>query len=146
MLGILLAVLSGALMSVQGVFNTGITKETSVWVSSSFVQATALLVCLFAWWITGMESSFSALLQVRSKYMLLGGVLGAGITYTVIQSVASIGPARSAMIIILSQLIVAYMLELFGLFGVQRVAFEWRKCIGVVVILCGIILFQSKSK
>ncbi len=46
MWGILVAVLSGLLMSVQGVFNTQVTKQTSLWVSSAFVQLTALAVCL----------------------------------------------------------------------------------------------------
>jgi len=41
MIGILTALLSGALMSVQGVFNTQVTKATSLWVSTSFVQFTA---------------------------------------------------------------------------------------------------------
>ena len=49
MWGILVAVLSGLLMSVQGVFNTQVTKQTSLWVSSAFVQLTALAVCLGAW-------------------------------------------------------------------------------------------------
>ena len=47
MIGILTALLSGALMSVQGVFNTQVTKATSLWVSTSFVQFTAFLVCLY---------------------------------------------------------------------------------------------------
>ena len=34
MWGILIALLSGALMSVQGVFNTELTKQTSLWVST----------------------------------------------------------------------------------------------------------------
>ena len=40
----------GSLMSVQGVFNTQVTKATSLWVSTSFVQFTALLVCLVIWY------------------------------------------------------------------------------------------------
>ena len=49
MTGILIAMLSGALMSVQGVFNTQVTKNTSLWVSTSFVQFSALAVCLVIW-------------------------------------------------------------------------------------------------
>ena len=33
MFGIMIALLSGALMSIQGVFNTGVTKQTSLWVN-----------------------------------------------------------------------------------------------------------------
>ena len=48
MFGIMIALLSGALMSIQGVFNTGVTKQTSLWVATGFVQLTALLVCIVA--------------------------------------------------------------------------------------------------
>ena len=46
MIGFFIALISGALMSVQGVFNTQVTKNSSIWVASAFVQFTALLVCL----------------------------------------------------------------------------------------------------
>ena len=49
MLGILTALLSGALMSIQGVFNTDLTKQTSLWVATGWVQITAFLVCGAAW-------------------------------------------------------------------------------------------------
>ena len=38
MWGVLAALLSGALMSIQGVFNTQVTKQTSLWVSTGWVQ------------------------------------------------------------------------------------------------------------
>lgn len=41
MSGVMIALISGALMSIQGVFNTEVTKATSLWVSTSFVQLTA---------------------------------------------------------------------------------------------------------
>ena len=34
MAGIFIALLSGTLMSIQGVFNTQVTKQTSLWVSA----------------------------------------------------------------------------------------------------------------
>ena len=85
MIGFFIALLSGALMSVQGVFNTEVTKTTGIWVAAGFVQFTALLVCLIAW-LTTDRSSLSLLFRVDPKYMLLGGAIGAFITYTVIKS------------------------------------------------------------
>ena len=38
MTGFLIALLSGVLMSVQGVFNTQVTKTTGMWVSNGWVQ------------------------------------------------------------------------------------------------------------
>ena len=141
MWGILVALISGALMSIQGVFNTEVTKQTSLWVSTGWVQLSAFAVCVLAWIFTGRDS-IAALWQVENKYSLLGGVIGAFITITVIQSMGSLGPARAAMLIVISQLAVAYVIELFGLFGVEKVDFEWRRLLGMAIAIVGIVIFK----
>ncbi len=144
MWGILVALLSGALMSIQGVFNTEVTKQTSLWVSTGWVQLSAFLVCAAAWIFTGRES-VGALWQVDQKYTLLGGVIGAFITITVIMSMGSLGPARAAMLIVISQLAVAYVIELFGWFGVERQPFEWRRILGLLMAVAGIVIFKWEN-
>ena len=143
MIGFLIALLSGALMSIQGVFNTQVTKESSIWVANTFVQFTALWVCLAAWLITD-RSSLLAPLKVEPKYMLLGGVIGAFITYTVIKSMESLGPAKAVLLIVVAQLLVAYVIELFGWFGVEKQPWEWRKALGMAIAVAGIIIFKWK--
>lgn len=128
-------------MSLQGVFNTEVTKATSLWVSTSFVQLTALIVCLLAWAFTDRQS-FLTLMEVPNKWTLLGGVIGAFITVTVVRSMADLGPARAAMLIVIAQLIVAWVIELFGWFGVERTAFEWRKLMGMGIAIIGVIVFK----
>ncbi|TCL60524.1 transporter family-2 protein [Kineothrix alysoides] len=143
MIGFFIALISGALMSIQGVFNTQVTKDSGIWVANAFVQLTALLVCLGAWLLTD-RSSFGALLKVEPKYMLLGGAIGAFITYTVIKSMDMLGPARAVMLIVVAQLLVAYVIELFGWFGVDKQPFEMRKVIGMLITIVGIITFKWK--
>ena len=141
MWGFFAALLSGALMSIQGVFNTEVTKQSSLWVSTGWVQFSAFAVCILAWLFTGKQS-IAALWQVENKYTLLGGVIGAFITITVIQSMGALGPAKAAMLIVISQLIVAYLIELVGLFGVNKEPFEWRKVIGMLIAIVGIVVFK----
>ena len=140
-MGILIALLSGALMSIQGVFNTEVTKQTSLWVSTGWVQLSAFLVCVVAWLYNGRQS-VGALMQVDNKYTLLGGVIGAFITVTVIQSMSQLGPAKAAMLIVISQLAVAYLIELFGMLGVDKEPFEWRKVLGMAIAIVGIVIFK----
>lgn len=141
MFGFLIALLSGALMSVQGVFNTQVTKTTGVWVSNGWVQFSAFAVCLAVWFFTGRDS-VAAIVRVEPKYMLLGGVIGAGITWTVIKSVDALGPAKSALLIVIAQLAVSYLIELFGLFGMDKAPLDWRKLGGLVLAVIGIAIFQ----
>lgn len=143
MIGFLIALVSGALMSIQGVFNTQVTKSSGIWTASAFVQFTALLVCLGAWLCTE-RTSFLKIAQVEPKYMLLGGAIGAFITYTVIRSMDALGPAKTVMLIVIAQLAVAYIIELFGWFGVEKQPWEWRKAVGMAVAIVGIIIFKWK--
>lgn len=141
MFGILIALLSGALMSIQGVFNTNVTKHTSLWVSTAFVQFSALLVCLAAWLFTD-RSSFAALWSIPHKYSLLGGVIGAFITVTVIKGMGALGPAKATMLIVIAQLAVSWLIELMGLFGADKQPFSLRKLLGLLIAVAGVVTFE----
>ena len=116
MAGFLIAMLSGALMSIQGVFNTGVTKASSIWVAAGYVQLTALVTCAVMWLFSG-RPSIAGIADTSPKIALLGGVIGAFITFTVVKSISSLGVAKAEIIIVVTQTAVAYLIELFGLFG-----------------------------
>mgnify|MGYP004495029853 FL=1 len=141
MYGVMIALASGALMSIQGVFNTDVTKQTSLWVSAAFVQFTALLVCLAAWLLYD-RTSFWSLWEIQDKYVLLGGAIGDLITATVIRSMNALGPAKAAMLIVIAQLAVAWMIELLGVFGVEKQEFSMRKLLGLLIAVAGVITFE----
>lgn len=145
MWGFFIAMLSGALMSIQGVFNTSVTKTGGAWLTNCFVQLTGFLVCLGFYLFTEKDQvSVSSLWKVEPKYMLLGGVIGAFITYTVIQSMKSLGPAKSVLAIVITQVLVAYLIELFGLFGVEKTEFQISKVVGILVAVAGLFIFKWK--
>ena len=54
------------------------------------------------------------------------------------------GPAKAVMFIVIAQLIAAYVIEIFGWFGVEKQPFEWRKAIGMAVAIAGIVIFKWK--
>ena len=64
MFGFLIALLSGALMSIQGVLNTGLTRQTGIWLSAGWVQLTAFFTCLILW-LFSERTPVSSLLSVR---------------------------------------------------------------------------------
>ena len=79
--------------------------------------------------------------------MLLGGVIGAGITWTVIKSIEALGPAKSALLIVIAQLIVSYVIELFGMFGMDKEPVDWRKAWAVLrFAIAGIAIFRVGIK
>ena len=142
MWGILVALASGALMSLQGVFNTEVTKHSSIWAAAGWVQITAFLTCVALYYFTG-RGEIMGMFSLERKYMLLGGVMGAFITWTVIKSMNDLGPAKATLLIVVTQILVSYLVEVFGLFGVEKVGFEWKKLIGAAIAIAGIAIFRT---
>lgn len=146
MWGFLIAMISGALMSVQGVFNTGVTKQTGTWLTNCYVQLSAFLVCLIFFLFTELgKVSVGDLFKIQNKYMLLGGVMGAFITLTVIQSMSRLGPAKAVLAIVVTQVLVGYLVELLGWFGVEKVPFSVSKLIGILIAMAGLVVFQWEA-
>lgn len=145
MAGFIIAIVSGALMSIQGIFNTNVTKSSSIWVAAGFVQLTALATCLIMWFLNG-RPEVSGVLRVDNKMSLLGGVIGAFITFTVVKSVSELGIAKAEITIVVAQVIVAYLIELFGLFGSKKGEFSWLKLLALIIAAGGLFMFYMVGK
>lgn len=143
MVGVIIAIISGILMSMQGVFNTSISKTTGTWVANTWAQLTALATSFVVWGIFE-RNSFTQLTKVEPKYLLFSGVLGAGITFTVMKGMQRLGPAGAIILIVTAQIISAYLIELFGLFGSEKSSFDIKKVIGAAIIIVGIIVFRME--
>lgn len=145
MAGFIIAIVSGALMSIQGIFNTNVTKSSSIWVAAGFVQLTALATCLIMWFFNG-RPEISGVLRVDNKVSLLGGVIGAFITFTVVKSVSELGIAKAEITIVVAQVIVAYLIEIFGLIGSKKAEFSWLKLLALIIAAGGVFMFYMVGK
>ena len=65
--------------------------------------------------------------------------------FAVIVGRAALEPAKAGMLIVAAQLIVAYLIEVFGIFGVEKSGFDWMKLLGTGLFLAGIILFKARE-
>ena len=140
MLGIIMSIVAGAAMSFQGVFNTRLSEKIGLYESNTFVQGTAFLLALIAMWILG-KGDFTQITQVNKVYWL-GGVLGLIITITVMLSISNLSPTYAISIILISQLLVAAIIDAFGLFGSEKVSFDWNKYAGIALMIGSVILFK----
>ena len=142
MTGVLMCILSGAAMSVQGVFNTRLSDKIGLLESNFIVQGTALvLAAISLFWARG---SFSQIGGVNKLY-LTGGVLAMVITITVMLGIKNLSPTVAISIILVSQLAAAALIDAFGLFDSDKVVFGIRKIIGLAIMIGGIILFSYKK-
>ena len=130
-------------MSFQGVFNTRVSEKIGLWETNVFVQGTGLIVTLIILLIAG-NGNFKNIKEVNKLY-LLGGVLGAIITFSVIQGITNMGPTCSIAIILVAQLLAAGVIDRFGMFGAQQIKFALSKFIGIGIMIVGIVIFKWKG-
>ena len=142
MTGIIFGLLAGLLMSVQGVFNTRIMDSSNMWTTNSWVHLTAFATSISIWFFAGRENLLSVF-DVSNKLYLLSGVIGAFITFTVIKSISSLGPAYATMLILVAQLVTSCLIEAFALFGTDMMCFVWSKLIGAALMIAGIVVFHK---
>ena len=140
LLGILFSVIAGMAMSVQGVMNTRLGEGIGNMEANAFVQGTAFALALIAL-IFWRQGSFTALRGVNKLYWL-GGVLGIVITLTVMLGIKSLGTTVAISIILISQLMVAALIDAFGIMGSEKIAFGWNKYVGLAVMCGGMLLFK----
>lgn len=139
-LSIILALLSGLSMSIQGVFNTRLSEKVGLWESIVIVQGTAFVfAAILSFFLK--NGSYKNISSVNKLY-LLGGLIGVVITFTVVKSIASMGATLGISIILVSQLVTAAIIDAFGLFGNKQVNFGFKEIISILIMIFGIILFK----
>lgn len=143
MLGFVFAILSGAAMSIQGVFNTRLSDKVGLCESNLFVQGTAFVLSLLIMLIFG-KGDLRQLTAVNKLYWL-GGVLGVVITMTVMLSITNLHPTVAISTILIAQLIVAALIDGFGLFDTEKAAFHWTQLAGIALMIGGVVLFKLKT-
>ncbi|MCD5415276.1 MAG: DMT family transporter [Clostridiales bacterium] len=142
MLGILFAIIGGFFMSIQSAFNTRVGESVGTIEATVVVHFVGLIAAIGAMMLIGTGSLMKAT-EVNKLY-LIGGAFGVIIVYSVIKSISALGVAQAIMVIVVSQLLLAYIIDLLGLFGMEKVPFSITKIAGLLIILLGIFVFSRK--
>ena len=142
MAGIMYSIIAGILISIQGVFNSKASEKIGLWQTNVLVHGLGFFVSLIIVLMV-KDGSFSKITDVNKIY-LIGGALGVVIVYSVMKGITSIGPAYSVSILLISQLIIALVIDSFGLFGIEKVPFNTTKLIGITMMISGVLVFKMK--
>ena len=135
-LSFVVAALAGSAMALQGTFNTTAGKVIGVAENTLLVHlvgaATIGLVLLLGFG----KGDWSKIGEIPI-YGYLGGILSAVIIFGVIYGMSALGVGNATAVIILFQVVVALIVDTFGLFGAEKIPFSWWRVLGVVLLCVG---------
>ena len=144
MIGVVFSIIAGMAMSIQGVMNTRLGERIGTTEANAIVQCTAAALSLAALAVYHTGSFTAPALAGMPKLYWFGGVLGLVITVTVMLGIRDLSPTVSISVILISQLLVAALIDAFGLMDSEKVPFGWGKFVGLGLMLGGVVLFKLK--
>jgi bacterial/archaeal transporter family-2 protein len=89
--------------------------------------------------LRGVETSFH-----QPLWMWLGGLLSAFIVLSITFAAPKIGVAAAIGLVITGNLIVAAAIDRFGWFGVESIALQWPRVVGILLLAGGAALLLRR--
>jgi len=143
-LGLLFAVLTGVLVSLQNIFNSKVNEQIGIWTTTALVLGMGFLASFTIGFIFEGKQLFE--LQNMKPWYWFSGLIGVGVVTCLVQGIKRLGPTYGISIVLTSQLGIALLLDSLGWFGLDKVAFTTNKWVGVLVIVGGIIVFKISGE
>lgn len=144
-LATVLAVAAGLAGSVQVALMSRLGERIGVVEALAFSTALtagiALVILVLA---RGSVAGFERAVH-QPWWMLLGGVMGLIIVFTVTYSGPRIGVAATVGILIAGQLVMGAAIDRWGLFGSERIALHWPRLLGIALLAVGAALSLKKT-
>ncbi|MCG0278545.1 MAG: DMT family transporter [Thermanaeromonas sp.] len=143
LLALVLALLSGVAMAIQGSLNAALAKVIGLLQATLVVHLTATVTVILLLLFPLSPGSLAKITQVP-WYLLLGGIIGVLITYGVVASIPRAGVALATTAIIVGQVTTALIIDHLGLFGLEKIPFTWWKVLGLILLASGACLMLKR--
>lgn len=140
LLGIVLAVIAGALVSLQTIFNNKVNERTGSWATTTLVLGTGFLASLLGSLVFEGKNTFA--LRHMQLWYWFSGMIGVGVVFCLVQGMKRLGATYAISIVLTAQLGTALLWDSLGWLGLEKIPFTFSKLIGVLVIIGGILVFK----
>ncbi|WP_282943702.1 DMT family transporter [Paenibacillus sp. RC67] len=138
--GLLLALIAGALIGLQNMFNSKVNERAGSWATTAMVLGMGSLTSL----ILGLMIEGKQMLDLQNMkpWYWISGLIGVGVVICLMEGIRRLGPTFAISIVMISQLGFALLWDSQGWLGLDKVPFTPKQLIGVLVIVGGIIVFK----
>jgi bacterial/archaeal transporter family-2 protein len=140
---IMLTLLVGGLVATQAPANASLGRHVSdlgATLVSLLISLAIIAVLLVA---SGDARALANLSEFRPEHAL-GGIAGAAVVYGSLVAVRPLGAGGVAAALVCSQLIVAALLDRFGLLGLDRTPLTVNHVFGITLLIAGTFLVTSR--
>ena len=140
-LAVTLAIIAGALTSVQSAINTELGKEIGG-LGAALVSFSVGTAGLALYYLFSGQGGLKGITKVP-PYLLIGGLFGALFVFGMIKLIPQIGVSSAIAGVIAGQLMLAVLIDHFGWFGLTKFSLNLSRGIGALLLLLGVRLMSK---
>jgi bacterial/archaeal transporter family-2 protein len=141
---IVLAIMAGAMIPFQSAMNTqlGKTLQSPYYAALCVFIISAMGISLY---ILASRFALPTTTQFTSapKWSYLGGVLGGTYILLIVILAPKLGIANVTVMVLLGQVLAAMVIDHFGLLGATIHLLNWKRLIGVTLLIIGVYLIKK---
>jgi len=138
--GILFAIFGGMFVTLQGVANSRISQDIGTWQTAAITQFTGFVVALLVMFIV-RDGKWQGLRRVKPIY-LISGAFGAVVIFSNITSIHQIGVTLTVSTLLIAQLILTFLMDRNGWFGVAKQKMRFPQYIGIGLMIVGVVILK----
>lgn len=142
-LGVLLALVAGAFIGLQNIFNRHLNEKVSPWFATTFVLLTGSIAAFIIGLLLEGANIFNTSGMKTSFWFF--GLVGVGVIYSMMQAMKKLGPTKAVLISIIAQLTFSLIFDVTGFLTLPQVDLKWADILGVVLIIVGVVIFNMKK-
>jgi transporter family-2 protein len=146
--GILMALVSGIAVGLQSAFNVALQKHIGLAGLMLWVHFVGLIVAVPIVLLVE-PSAYGKIFSLRSSglpfYVILAGALGLIVVPGVAFAIQRSDPAITFSVIMIGQLVIAMLMQQFGLLGVERAPIHLNQWLGLALIVGGVGVYFWRS-
>lgn len=133
-------ILAGSLAALQAPMNAALGQGLGSGVAAATISfGVGFLVLLVFVTLSGQASHLTRVVSVN-HWLLVGGAFGAFYVWAILWVIPSLGVVTAITAMILGQMIVALLLDAFGMFGLPVAAISVPRLLAIGLVASGLVL------
>ena len=140
----LLGLLAGSMITIQSVLNSVLGKRIENFGAVLVLTVVSISVLLVLILLFPTTANLRKMPGLSEWYLYLGGVLGIVILAAPIFLIPKIGATSTLTAFVMGQLVLALLIDHFGLFSFPKIEINWLRLIGVLFVVAGAVFIGKK--
>lgn len=138
----LIGVIAGSMITIQSVLNASLGRKTGNFGSVLILTLVSIGVLLILIILFPGTANLRNLPGPAEWYLYLGGILGVVILAAPIFLIPQIGATSTLTALVIGQLLLALLIDHFGLFNMPRIEINLPRLMGLILLIAAVFLVR----